>query len=207
MASNITYTTIDEQYPVAGQDNDSQGFRDNFSIIKENFRNSILEIEDLQNTRARLDQENDYDGNTQKSLLLAESVEKADTSAFTNGILSAANVSFISGHHHVIKAEGNITLTFTDWPNSGRYAEMRIQLYGDGISARTVTLSTENSGELRTDGNAAFSGVIVQAGVEENDYDTLIANLTVSSVFSKVIKAFTYDGGATVFLQFEGTFG
>ena len=38
MASNITYTTIDEQFPVAGQDNDSQGFRDNFSIIKENFR-------------------------------------------------------------------------------------------------------------------------------------------------------------------------
>ena len=192
MASNITYTTIDEQFPVAGQDNDSQGFRDNFSIIKENFRNSILEIEALQDTRARLDVENDYDGNTQKGMQLAETVEKADTSAFTNGILSAANVSFTTGHHHVIKAEGDITLTFTDWPNSGRYAEMRVQLYGDGVSARDITLSTENAGNLKTDGDSNFSGTIVQ--VPSND------------ATSKVVKAFTYDGGDTVFLQYEGTF-
>jgi hypothetical protein len=192
MASNITYTTIDEQFPVAGQDNDSQGFRDNFSIIKENFRNSILEIEALQDTRARLDVENDYDGNTQKSMLLAETVTKSDSSAFTNGILSAANVSFTTGHHHVIKAEGDITLTFTDWPNSGRYAEMRVQLYSDGVSARDITLSTENAGNLKTDGNSNFSGTVVQ--------------VPVSDATSKVVKAFTYDGGDTVFLQYEGTF-
>ena len=36
MASNIVDTTIDETYPVAGVDNDSQGFRDNFNIIKTN---------------------------------------------------------------------------------------------------------------------------------------------------------------------------
>ena len=32
MASNIVDTTIDETYPVAGVENDSQGFRDNFNI-------------------------------------------------------------------------------------------------------------------------------------------------------------------------------
>ncbi len=32
MASNITTTNLDENFPVAGRDNDSQGFRDNFSI-------------------------------------------------------------------------------------------------------------------------------------------------------------------------------
>ena len=30
MASNINPNNIDTTYPVAGQDNDSQGFRDNF---------------------------------------------------------------------------------------------------------------------------------------------------------------------------------
>jgi len=30
MASQIIPETIDAQYPVAGQDNDTQGFRDNF---------------------------------------------------------------------------------------------------------------------------------------------------------------------------------
>ena len=34
MASNIISSTIDDTYPVAGIDNDTQGFRDNFNIIK-----------------------------------------------------------------------------------------------------------------------------------------------------------------------------
>ena len=34
MASNIISSTIDGTYPVAGVDNDTQGFRDNFTVIK-----------------------------------------------------------------------------------------------------------------------------------------------------------------------------
>jgi len=48
MASNIDPSSIDTTYPVAGQDNDSQGFRDNFTNIKDNFTEAETEIEDLQ---------------------------------------------------------------------------------------------------------------------------------------------------------------
>ena len=41
MASNINDTGVNKDYPVAGQDNDSQGFRDNFNVIKDNFASSI----------------------------------------------------------------------------------------------------------------------------------------------------------------------
>ena len=34
MASSITPTNISVTFPIAGQDNDSQGFRDNFNNIK-----------------------------------------------------------------------------------------------------------------------------------------------------------------------------
>ena len=34
MASLINPTNIDVTYPIAGQDNDTQGFRDNFNNIK-----------------------------------------------------------------------------------------------------------------------------------------------------------------------------
>ena len=34
MASTIDDTSIDATFPVAGQDNNSQGFRDNFNQIK-----------------------------------------------------------------------------------------------------------------------------------------------------------------------------
>ena len=37
MASTIDDTSIDATFPVAGQDNNSQGFRDNFNTVKSNF--------------------------------------------------------------------------------------------------------------------------------------------------------------------------
>lgn len=48
MTSAINPQNIDGAYPVAGQDNDSQGFRDNFTNIKNNFTYAAQEITDLQ---------------------------------------------------------------------------------------------------------------------------------------------------------------
>ena len=52
MASNINLTNIDTTYPIAGQDNDSQGFRDNFTNINTNFTEAKTEIEALQSGTA-----------------------------------------------------------------------------------------------------------------------------------------------------------
>ena len=48
MTSQVNPNNIDGTYPVAGQDNDSQGFRDNFTNIKTNFTFAQSEISDLQ---------------------------------------------------------------------------------------------------------------------------------------------------------------
>ena len=48
MASSINTSNIDGAYPVAGQDNSSQGFRDNFTNVKTNFGYTKSELEDLQ---------------------------------------------------------------------------------------------------------------------------------------------------------------
>lgn len=48
MASKINPTNIDITYPIAGQDNDTQGFRDNFSTIKNNFLVASSEITAIQ---------------------------------------------------------------------------------------------------------------------------------------------------------------
>jgi hypothetical protein len=50
MASNINPNIINITYPIAGQDNDTQGFRDNFSNIKNNFSAAYSEISALQAT-------------------------------------------------------------------------------------------------------------------------------------------------------------
>ena len=49
MTSQINPNNIDGTYPVAGQDNDSQGFRDNFTNLRNNLTFAKAEIEDLQN--------------------------------------------------------------------------------------------------------------------------------------------------------------
>ena len=48
MASTINPNNIDITYPIAGQDNDTQGFRDNFRNIKNNLNTARQEITILQ---------------------------------------------------------------------------------------------------------------------------------------------------------------
>ena len=49
MTSQINPNNINGAYPVAGQDNNSQGFRDNFTNTSTNFQYAAQEITDLQN--------------------------------------------------------------------------------------------------------------------------------------------------------------
>jgi hypothetical protein len=48
MTSSINPTNIDITYPIAGQDNDTKGFRDNFTVIKNNFSVARSEITAVQ---------------------------------------------------------------------------------------------------------------------------------------------------------------
>jgi hypothetical protein len=48
MASQINPSNIDATYPIAGQDNDTQGFRTNYINIKNNFATAAKEITDIQ---------------------------------------------------------------------------------------------------------------------------------------------------------------
>ena len=60
--SNITFASINENFPVAGQDNDTQTFRDNFDSIKTALSTAKTEITDLQDNVVRLDTDNDLNG-------------------------------------------------------------------------------------------------------------------------------------------------
>ena len=63
MASNIEPGNVDGAYPVAGQDNSSQGMRDNFSAIKTNFTEAKNEIVNLQDNKASLNGSSDFNDN------------------------------------------------------------------------------------------------------------------------------------------------
>ena len=64
--SNINYVSINENFPVAGQDNDTQVFRDNFDTIKTSLRYAKEELEIFQDSAtgaARLNQSNNFNQN------------------------------------------------------------------------------------------------------------------------------------------------
>ena len=48
MSSQIDPTTIDTTYPIAGQDNDTRGFHDNYRAIQNGLLFAKAEIEELQ---------------------------------------------------------------------------------------------------------------------------------------------------------------
>jgi hypothetical protein len=184
MASNINYTDIDATYPVAGQDNDSQGFRDNFSTIRNSLQEAQSEITTLQSDTAKLNATNDFNGNI---------IQEADFKAVTEfvnpsvNITASQNISFLAGHYQIIQVGNSITLTFDDWPDSGKMGKIRLQLTSDG-SARTVTWAT-TAGSIKDDGNALWSSFILTS-----DEDPVIADF------------WTVNGGTTVFAQIVGSF-
>jgi hypothetical protein len=48
MSSNINFSSIDVNYPIAGRDNSTQGFRDNFTSIQAGLQQASTEISSLQ---------------------------------------------------------------------------------------------------------------------------------------------------------------
>jgi len=186
MPSNIDNTSIDAQFPVAGQDNDSQGFRNNFNTIKNNFTAAKNEIEELQTNTAKLNTTNNFLGNDVTGANLIGNTEKH----YAGGtIVAPQNISFNNGNFQTFTIGNNVTLTFQDWPAEDRLSKIRIQLLdtlGDS-TARTVTWATDNGSiKYGPDFPAPF-----------------VVNSNENPV---VVDFWTYDGGTTVYDQYVGVF-
>lgn len=155
MSSRIVPTNIDGTFPVAGQDNSSQGFRDNFTNIKNNFtfaRNEISDLQDnvlLKSALAGTALNNDL-GGTQ----LIRPQLKAWTQSIVDlgAIDGVATVGFGSGNFQKLTTAGAVSLTLNDWPasvgtGSLGYGLVRVWMVVTNV-AHTVTLpSTVTIGE------------------------------------------------------------
>jgi len=145
MTSAIISSTIDADFPIAGQDNDSQGFRDNFQIIKDGLATAGAEITVLQDSTAKLNNDNDFGGNV---------IDNAQTNrlygtVYTTTTTALTNISLNNGQYQDITVSGNHTITFTDWPSdTGLHAAIKLALKSNG-AARTVTFATEAGGTIK----------------------------------------------------------
>ena len=147
MTSLINFAAINENFPVAGQDNDTQTFRDNFDTIKTNFSAAKTEITDLQDNAARTDEDNDFLYNVVGSLTLQDAyLRKKDYGAAI--VAGTQDISFKQAMYHVVKFGANTSLSFSEFPTAvvditglGQMGKATLELYGDG-TARTITFIT-----------------------------------------------------------------
>ncbi len=192
MTSNINFAAINENFPVAGQDNDTQVFRDNFETIKTNFSEAKTEIEDLQDNVARTDGPNDFLYNIVGSVTLQDAyLRKKD---YGSPIVAATQeISFKQAMYHIVKFANNCAISFIEFPTEaadanglGQLGKATLELYGDG-TARTLTFTTTGSTVIKK--GVGFPGTF-----------------TVTSATNPIfIEVWQHDSN-TIFLNYLGQF-
>lgn len=186
MASNINTVDIDAQYPVAGVDNDSQGFRDNFSTIKNNFVAAKGEIETLQDETVKLNADNDFNGN---KIQEADFLKNTEVTYNIGAVSNSLNISFNNGHYQTLTATESVTLSLADWPATGKLGKIRVVLKTNNTDpGATITWATDGAGTIKNDGAAIWS------------------DFTLTSTDEDTIVDFWTDGGLIVYASYVGTF-
>lgn len=144
MTSQINPNDIDGAYPVAGQDNNSQGFRDNFTNTSTNFQYAADEITDLQNkavlkaalTGTTLD--NDMDSQLLYNFQSQQVSGTLNNFATTSGSVS---LNWTLGSYATLTTSGSIVLGFSNFPASGVSASIVLQITV-ASTAHTLQLPT-----------------------------------------------------------------
>ena len=184
MASQINPNDIDGAYPVAGQDNNSQGFRDNFTNTKTNFTYAAGEITDLQNNvllKSALTGTT-LDNNMNNGNIYAVNLNDVSTTripiATTTGSIA---VNYASGQYQTIGATtGSITLSFTNFPAAGYYGSVCLQIT-IGSAAHTVTLPAAVSvNAVGIQGYASNVITFAAAGVYEFNFGSSDGGSTIT---------------------------
>ncbi len=164
MTSNINYASINENFPVAGQDNDTQVFRDNFDTIKTSFQTAKDEITDLQDNVARTDLDNDFNFKLVQRAVFQNNYDRK----WDGGVITAPlTVDYENGNYQIYRFGASTTIEFLNFPDDDFDPEgngkVTLELYGDG-TARTLTFITSGGTVLKK--NSTFPAPFVVTSAE-----------------------------------------
>lgn len=189
--SNINPQNIDGTYPIAGQDNDSQGFRDNFTNTINNFTFAAAELTDLQ-TYAVLKAPLGSVGQTgtptndlNYAFLTAPQVIKvAETTNVIGNVASggAQSVDWTAGHFQTIGVTGVASISFSStWPANGLWTKLRLRIRSYGPTALTFGSNvTDNIQNIR--GYASGTTIQLDDGVHDFEFSTADNGSTITII-------------------------
>jgi hypothetical protein len=140
MASDINYTDINETYPKAGVDNSTQGFRDNFSLIKTNFQVAKEEIEFLQGNAIIANVNNNLRNGTLANVAFKTSFDVAYTITPLEGV---ATYNIGVSNYQSVTLDQDLTLLISGASNySDRVERIRLRVI---VSDTSYTLTWPSS--------------------------------------------------------------
>ena len=131
MASNINANNIDGTYPVAGVDNDSQGFRTNFTNIKNNLAYAKTELEDLQSKAILKSALTGTTLNNNLNGAVLSSAEIRDLRESEVDLGSASGTITLDhslAHYYSVTTSGSISIGFSNLPTSGKVGRIRLKI-------------------------------------------------------------------------------
>lgn len=145
--SNINPQNIDGTFPIAGQDNNSQGFRDNFTNTINNFTFAAAELTDLQ-TYAVLTaplssagQTGTPTNNMNYTYLTKPQLKGAVETVNDLGSISSGSsfvVDWSVAHYQTVSLTTSATMSFAStWPTTNLWTKLRLQV----TTTNTTTLT------------------------------------------------------------------
>jgi hypothetical protein len=203
--SSINFDSIDQNYPVAGQDNNSQGFRDNFTFIKSAFTTTKAEITALETNTAKLNDANDFGGGILANAQLEQVytqfsqqdtfVFNASTGATPEVAINVGDAEFFNVVFAVSNATPSVsynpefTVRLSGWPVSGLHANIKISFEGGAADFTPRFTFVTTAGTFRLSTNLDTTGRTLSTGGE-----------------TKVVELYSNNGGITVFANLIGTY-
>lgn len=190
MTSAINYASINENFPVAGQDNDTQVFRDNFDTIKRSLQAAYTEVTALQTNTAKLNEDNDFEKTTMTNVVFQNVMDKK----FDGGTISADfTVDYENGPYQILRIGADISIDFLNFPSTSDplvagygVGKVTLELYGD---------ETERTLSLVSTGGTVFK--------KSPDFPT---DLTVTSSDNPTIVEIWQHSTDIIFLKYLGVY-
>ena len=187
MTSAINPNNIDGAYPVAGQDNNSQGFRDNFTNTATNFQYAADEISDLQ-AKAVLKAaltgttlNNDMGG----SVLSNAQLQDMSETVVALGTVSGTNtINYALGSFQTLTTNGAVALAFSNFPPAATAGTVRVQVTVANVIHTLILPAAVTVNARGIQGLNTSTGVISFAatGVYTFEFTTTNGGTTVSVV-------------------------
>lgn len=158
--SNITPGSVDTDYPVAGQDNDTQGFRENFTAIKDSLTGAAGYIADLQDNTAKTNAANNFQGNNILNANLVQISHEAQVGAVANTATTKV-LDYEEASYYNLTFEVNTTVQIRNLLGSSsdtKFSKMVVIVRMAGSGANPVLSWDVGAGKtLLNDGNSLWT--------------------------------------------------